>query len=84
MNERILKLAKEAGLSYIPSSNNGPLRVEYLFPELEKFAELIINNCIQSLIDRKYDNPYDSATMLVNQGLQTGVEVISEKFGVQQ
>lgn len=84
MNERILQLAKEAGLSYIPSSNSGPLRVEYLFPELEKFADLIIKECIQVLLDRKYDNPYDSATMLVNQGLQTGVEMLSAKFGVQQ
>lgn len=83
MNERILELAKEAGLSYIPSSNSGPLRVEYLFPELEKFAELIVKKCIQVLLDRKYEDPYDSAEMLVNQGLQTGVEVISEKFGVQ-
>jgi len=83
MNERILELAKEAGLSYIPSSNSGPLRVEYLFPELEKFAELIVKECIQVLLDRKYEDPYDSAEMLVNQGLQTGVEVISEKFGVQ-
>lgn len=51
MNDRILELAKEAGLSYIPSSNSGPLRVEYLFPELEKFAELIIKECIAVLDD---------------------------------
>ena len=51
MNERILELAKEAGLSYIPSSNSGPLRVEYLFPELEKFAELIIQECIKIALD---------------------------------
>jgi hypothetical protein len=42
MNERILELAKQAGHRYYPSSNSGPLRVEYLTPELEKFAELIV------------------------------------------
>ena len=51
MNERIVQLAKEAGLSYIPSSNSGPLRVEYLFPELEKFADLIIKECIKIALD---------------------------------
>lgn len=51
MNERILQLAKEAGLSYIPSSNSGPLRVEYLFPELEKFADLIIKECVKIALD---------------------------------
>lgn len=45
MNERIKQLAKQAGHRYIPSSNSGPLRVEYLTPELEKFAELIIKEC---------------------------------------
>ena len=43
--ERIKELAKEAGHQYYPSSNSGPLRVEYLTPELEKFAELIVREC---------------------------------------
>ena len=46
MNERIRELAKRAGHRYIPSSNSGPLRVEYLTPELEKFAELILRECL--------------------------------------
>jgi hypothetical protein len=45
MNERIRELAEQAGHRYIPSSNNGPLRVEYLTPELEKFAQLIVREC---------------------------------------
>jgi hypothetical protein len=45
MNERIRELAEQAGHRYYPSSNSGPLRVEYLTPELEKFAELIISEC---------------------------------------
>jgi hypothetical protein len=47
MNERIRELAVQAGHRYYPSSNSGPLRVEYLTPELEKFAELIVKECIE-------------------------------------
>ena len=46
MNERIKQLAKQAGHRYIPSSNSGSLRVEYLTPEIEKFAELIVRECV--------------------------------------
>jgi hypothetical protein len=49
MNERIQELAKQAGHRYCPSSNSGPLRVEYLTPELEKFAELIVRECASHL-----------------------------------
>jgi hypothetical protein len=46
MNKQILtELAEQAGHRYYPSSNSGPLRVEYLTPELEKFAELIVQEC---------------------------------------
>jgi hypothetical protein len=45
MNERIRELAEQAGHRYYPSSNSGPLRVEYLTPEIEKFAELIVREC---------------------------------------
>ena len=47
MNERIRELAEQAGHRYYPSSNSGPLRVEYLTPELEKFAELIVLECMK-------------------------------------
>ena len=45
MNERLKELAVQAGHRYVPSSNSGPLRVEYLTPEMEKFAELIVREC---------------------------------------
>ena len=75
MNERILKLAKEAGLSYIPSSNNGPLRVEYLFPELEKFAELIVAECL-SVIEEM--NPHDP-----ERNIDDIFDEVDEHFGVE-
>jgi len=49
MNERIKELAEQAGHRYIPSSNSGPLRVEYLTPEIEKFALLIVQECIHKI-----------------------------------
>ena len=54
MNRRFVDLAKQAGLQSIPSSNSGPLRVEYLTPEMEKFAELIVGECMQ--VANEYQN----------------------------
>jgi len=51
MNERIRLLAEQAGHRYIPSSNSGPLRVEYLTPEIEKFAELIVRQCAEICLE---------------------------------
>ena len=90
MNERIREIAKQAYIadaSKLPNWKFKP-ETEFLLKQLEgfneKFADLIIKECIQVLLDRKYDNPYDSGTMLVNQGLQTGVEILSAKFGVKE
>ena len=58
MNERIKELAEQAGHRYYPSSNSGPLRVEYLTPELEKFAELIIRECANITLDYKNHDHY--------------------------
>lgn len=82
----VYSLACEAGLIKFESLHDS-MAVTPSFESVanaQRFADLIINTCIQSLIDRKYDNPKYSAEMLVNQGLQIGVEMISEKFGVQQ
>jgi hypothetical protein len=57
MNERIRELAIQAGHRYYPSSNNGPLRVEYLTPELEKFAQLIAEDCAKMLDEDSYIMP---------------------------
>ena len=87
MNERILELAKQAGHRYYPSSNSGPLRVEYLTPELEKFAELIVQECIKTIEYRApgqmgkegegWTNGYDD-------GLKTGAWLLKEHFGVEE
>jgi hypothetical protein len=59
MNERIRLLAEQAGHRYCPSSNSGPLRVEYLTPEIEKFALLIVQDCLAQVdkVDAMLDDP---------------------------
>ena len=83
MNERIQELAKQAGHRYCPSSNSGPLRVEYLTPELEKFAELIVKECAQIAVFK------DSGTVATADvaghmaaGRSIAARLIREHFGV--
>lgn len=77
MNNRIYELAKQAGHRYIPSSNSGPLRVEYLTPELEKFAELIVRECMLVGFNAVYEVADDSKAVAVYQNIQ-------EHFGVEE
>jgi hypothetical protein len=74
MNERIRELAEQAGHRYYPSSNSGPLRVEYLTPELEKFAELIVQEC-QTVVEWaiSVDSTIDRVPVLIR-----------EHFGVEE
>ncbi len=78
MNERIRELAEQAGHRYYPSSNSGPLRVEYLTPEIEKFAELIVRECAQVCADRgtHHDGLYSAWASDCSEriGKQFGVE----------
>jgi hypothetical protein len=87
MNERILELAKQAGHRYYPSSNSGPLRVEYLTPELEKFAELIVRECAE-LIDNKVTitaaQTYDEVFVAKFDTKELCAKQIREHFGVEE
>jgi hypothetical protein len=74
MNERIRQLAEQAGHRYYPSSNSGPLRVEYLTPELEKFAELIVQECLMKAIGAK----------IRGESIDTLIQNIKEDFGVEE
>ena len=44
MNERIKEIAKEAGIAMIPNSH--PISITGLTTDLEKFAELIVRECM--------------------------------------
>ena len=47
MNERIKKLAKEAGINLTPAQFSGVLEDEVDEFTLEKFAELIVRECME-------------------------------------
>ena len=47
MNERIRELVKEAGLTLVPNSK--PIIYQGPISELEKFAELIVRECIDNV-----------------------------------
>ena len=87
MNERIRELAEQAGHRYYPSSNSGPLRVEYLTPELEKFAELIVRECAE-LIDNKVTitaaETYDEVFVAKFDTKELCAKQIREHFGVEE
>ena len=65
MNERIKELATEVGISV----DYKPLRIVLI----EKFAELIVQECIQVLKDTGYPNAHGNCV---------GVEEIKQHFGV--
>ena len=82
MNERIRELAEQAGISIIPNSR--PISIMGLTTELEKFAELIVEECVEQLeLIRKYR--YDRIQPLETQ--QTIIDEcqyqIKQHFGVE-
>jgi len=80
MNERIIELADEAGYKDLPT-----VRLAFQGFDKEKFAELIVRECIAELESVKvneyrtdvYDIGYDD-------GLTQAVETIKEHFGVEE
>jgi hypothetical protein len=44
MNERIKELAEQAGAEQVATDLNGEF-VKYITPEMQKFAELIVQEC---------------------------------------
>lgn len=67
MNERILEIAKQAGLKF-PSETD-------LSPQEEKFAELIVGECAEVLLKWKAEPfPFDE---------DLAVSLIKEHFGVE-
>ena len=78
MNDRIRLLAEQAGHRFIPSSNSGPLRVEYLTPEIEKFAELIVAECRTVINDVYHKTPLELCGPL----LTADEEIMNHFYGV--
>jgi hypothetical protein len=85
MNERIKELAHKA--DFIIKKNNGAeWRWGHIDPELaeklEKFAELIVRECMWKIMQRKeeaIDNDWH-----VDEAMSTALSDISEHFGVEE
>lgn len=77
MNERIKELAREAGL---PTYNTSAIPTK-----LEKFAELILKECLQELEASKKCNPYngDLFDCEYNQCINEQTTMLKEHFGVE-
>lgn len=77
MNERIKELASEAGL---PTYNTSGIPTK-----LEKFAELILKECVQELEASKKRNQYngDLFDCEYNQCISEQTTMLKEHFGVE-
>jgi len=76
MNERIQELAEQAGLV----GTNG--HFEYDFFDPEKFAELLVQECMWKIMTRKeeaIDNNWH-----VDEAMSAALSDISEHFGVEE
>ena len=75
MNERIGKLAVEAGAHWEHGDWNMPSAVYFSEKDLEKFAELIVRECISICLDKERPNLY---------GVREVKEAINKHFGVEE
>ena len=78
MNERIDKLAEQAGIEFTYDPTEVPMRafVEAWEEDLEKFAELIVRECMAIGFNTVYKVDDDSAAVAVYQN-------IKQHFGVE-
>jgi len=79
MNERIKKLAVEAGMIL---GDAGEFDMAKFMPKEVKFAELIVRECMWKIMQRKeeaIDNDWH-----VDEAMSTALSDISEHFGVEE
>ncbi|NBP01649.1 MAG: hypothetical protein EBU90_16240 [Proteobacteria bacterium] len=88
MNERIRELVKQADGVFIHKLMTGAKQYTFLEKDLEKFAELIVRECINKITtydlvpghSAKWEDIYDIHTRL----LQDLGEELKEHFGVEE
>ena len=78
MNERIRELAHQADL-VIKKSNGNDFRFGAMDPKLEKFAELIVRECMEVAAPNYMNTPEDSAYYV-----EEAIDRIAEHFGVEE
>ena len=81
MNERIKLLAKQAGIEFVYDPTETPMRafVECWEDEMQKFAELIVQECVDICQDT--DGEEDAMALC---GRQDCAVEIKEHFGVEE
>ena len=99
MNERIQKLAEQAGLTFVNSITDDNEDIECVADtngglpcstELEKFAELIVRECADLFVDQKYMilNPHEpfanERVRALKQHDKDTVKKIKQHFGVEE
>ncbi len=89
MNKRIKELAEQAGFSFKYKTAPDELNPGHKLQDLEKFAELIVRECVQTLIDNtpeRYTN--ESAEEDWDKGYDRAmtdcVHHIKQHFGVEE
>ena len=84
MNERIQKLALQAGAYWNHGDFNMGSTVEFQEGDLEKFAESIIQECIEELEISKKGDIYtgDLFDCEWNDCIDRQIEMLKEEFGV--
>lgn len=83
MNERILEIAKQAGAHWNHGDFNMGSSVEFQESDLEKFAELIVRECIGCCEQVISDPVPESVDTWLNGGSQC-IDEIKEHFGVKE
>ena len=93
MNERIRELAEQAGCKvmddgewYIPSATGVEKIVYTKGIGLEKFAELIVKECVQEMETSKRCDPYTGELFVseYNRTIDEQISVLKEHFGVEE
>jgi hypothetical protein len=82
MNKRIKQLAEQATTYIEPTSDSGE---GWIFDK-EKFAELIVRECVQ-VCEPVLDEPYEDMTEFgkgLVEGQDVAIERIKEHFGVEE
>ena len=84
MNERIKQLAEQAGALEVKSVLNIPKALSLNGAEIERFAELIVKECIMICKSHKIQSTEDVRYLAHNETVNNISENIEEYFGVEE
>ena len=87
MNEQIKAIGRQAGFVFIEDGVYGDRwyssKCGMNASEFEKFAELIVEECIKYIETAAYYDPSEDWSYGYNSGLATAKELIAKHFGIE-